>query len=406
MIERTRGTGGSGSLMRTRISIFIALVFTCVAQVNCGTDQPNEFAEQHAGPLASKRTVPFLRVTDSLRIGVYEDSSQNLFLVAGAGTLSNGLIAVLNRGSYELKFFDSSGRQVRRYGRKGPGPGEFVNPSNLEVIDDSIIQIQNGLRRVRISQNGRLLLDEAVDAAMVTDGECSSVPIFLGDYVVQCRSNATIAQMPTKVGPWAITTTLAAGRWPSGTRVKLGDFLRQEGEVLNIGDKYIYAPVPFGPKGIFAFHGRSGQMAYARSDSSSVRLIDLTTGNFKSFEIETESWPAPTRAEVLTEWQEVASLLVPKLMTVDRLEQTVHRVWRYPLISAMGYSREGQLWVIPYEPSRREQIIRFYDGIQLDAAAHIPPGTVLEATPRHIIMSQRDSLGFETVLVLGFAGNL
>src|SRR5690606_23746461 len=72
---------------------------------------------------------PFLMLDTSAVVEIGETLDENpdyqLFQVASALRLSGGTIVVANRGSHQLKLYDSTGRFVRNMGRKGGGPGEF-----------------------------------------------------------------------------------------------------------------------------------------------------------------------------------------------------------------------------------------------------------------------------------------
>ena len=62
-----------------------------------------------------------------LTIGVAEgDTAYEFYGVYGARRLSDGGIAVLNSGTYELRYYDEAGKFIRSVGRPGDGPGEFA----------------------------------------------------------------------------------------------------------------------------------------------------------------------------------------------------------------------------------------------------------------------------------------
>jgi len=94
------------------------------------------------------------RISDqpSLHIGVSEgDSDYQLFQVVGALRLNDGRIVIANAGTGELRYFDPSGRLLRRTGRKGGGPGEFQGLTWLGTLRaDSLITFDWRTRRVSI----------------------------------------------------------------------------------------------------------------------------------------------------------------------------------------------------------------------------------------------------------------
>ena len=54
--------------------------------------------------------------------------------IQGVVGLSDGGLAVLNRGTHEVRVFDGSGRFLRALGRWGRGPGEFDFPTLLQPL--------------------------------------------------------------------------------------------------------------------------------------------------------------------------------------------------------------------------------------------------------------------------------
>lgn len=67
-------------------------------------------------------TVPLLDITGT----VTPDSSA--FLLAAAGLrLDDGRIVIADMYDAAVRYFDASGRLIRKVGRRGAGPGEFEN---------------------------------------------------------------------------------------------------------------------------------------------------------------------------------------------------------------------------------------------------------------------------------------
>jgi hypothetical protein len=65
---------------------------------------------------------------ETMRIGALdEDQGTTLFAVNGVALLSDGRIAVVNRGTSQIKLFSPDGHLINEFGRQGPGPGEFKN---------------------------------------------------------------------------------------------------------------------------------------------------------------------------------------------------------------------------------------------------------------------------------------
>jgi hypothetical protein len=75
----------------------------------------------------------------SIRLGgSVKDAERQLFRVRGAAQLSNGHIAVLNSGTYEIRTYTSAGEPLASLGRRGSGPGEFLFPVMITKRGDSV----------------------------------------------------------------------------------------------------------------------------------------------------------------------------------------------------------------------------------------------------------------------------
>lgn len=80
-----------------------------------------------------------------LDIGGREEPGHDLFRVGGGARLADGRIVVINRGSGELRVFDSAGRYQRAIGRRGEGPGEFSNAiSWIQVLPGDTLFVLDG----------------------------------------------------------------------------------------------------------------------------------------------------------------------------------------------------------------------------------------------------------------------
>ncbi len=67
--------------------------------------------------------------------------------IVGVARLSNGSIAVANRGTNDIRIFDARGRHVTTFGRTGEGPGEFRRLEWIGRSGDTAWFYDSGLRR-------------------------------------------------------------------------------------------------------------------------------------------------------------------------------------------------------------------------------------------------------------------
>lgn len=105
-----------------------------------------DLSDESSWPRCDTRTPPLLRV------GSMDGDPAYLFdEVSDATFVSEERIAVLDRNSQQVRLFDSSGRLLRRLGRKGEGPGEFRDPIELEGLgSDSLAVWDWGLNRITV----------------------------------------------------------------------------------------------------------------------------------------------------------------------------------------------------------------------------------------------------------------
>ena len=91
-------------------------------------------------PLWNTATTWRIGATHSVQIGLAEGTGAYLFEHPSTVRLSNGRIVVGDMGSSEVRFYDPDGRHIKTVGRKGEGPGEFVQISHLRrMAGDSIL---------------------------------------------------------------------------------------------------------------------------------------------------------------------------------------------------------------------------------------------------------------------------
>lgn len=108
--------------------------------------------------------------------GLDAPESQQLFEIAGARRLPDGRIAVADGGSAEIRIYDAAGTLLTVHGRRGEGPGEFMQPRLAGVTaGDSLVVYDGNLRRVSI-----LLPDSGFVRSYLVGGEGGGFPVALG----------------------------------------------------------------------------------------------------------------------------------------------------------------------------------------------------------------------------------
>jgi len=75
----------------------------------------------------------------------------------GAARAANGLIVVSDEPAQELRVFDSTGRHLRTFGRRGQGPGEFAQIRGVFVYGDTVYALDNRRGTAVFTIDGRLV---------------------------------------------------------------------------------------------------------------------------------------------------------------------------------------------------------------------------------------------------------
>src|SRR5699024_10670210 len=73
----------------------------------------------------------------------------------GLAVDQKGNIYVSDVLTYNIKFYSPDGALVELIGRKGKGPGEFLNPKSLGIINNQLYVFDNKLLRISIFKLGK-----------------------------------------------------------------------------------------------------------------------------------------------------------------------------------------------------------------------------------------------------------
>ena len=125
-------------LHRTRLSPACELTIAFVTMVCSAlvTATPRRGGAQAASAPAATWTIA---PAPSVRIGASEAPDELLTAPSGATRLPNGNVVVGDLGDWALREFTPQGRLVKRYGRKGKGPGEISYLSPLMRCGDTLV---------------------------------------------------------------------------------------------------------------------------------------------------------------------------------------------------------------------------------------------------------------------------
>ncbi len=91
-----------------------------------------------------------IQASPVLSLGAADAPEAETFSGVYSGFLEPDRFVIGDRGSHEVRVFDLKGHLVRRFGRSGQGPGEFVNIRWVTDKGDSIVVLDSGLDRVSV----------------------------------------------------------------------------------------------------------------------------------------------------------------------------------------------------------------------------------------------------------------
>lgn len=114
---------------------------------------------------------PVMLGEPALRIGAVEGQPEYLFDdVVGAARFDDGRIAVLDRGSAQLRFYDPEGRFISAFGGRGEGPTEFLAPAGPRRLDRDTLMLWDARRQriLVVAPDGSLARETGFDRASLT----------------------------------------------------------------------------------------------------------------------------------------------------------------------------------------------------------------------------------------------
>lgn len=322
--------------------------------------------------------------------------------VMGVGRLSNGGIAVANRGTNDVRIFDARGRHVTTFGSTGSGPGEFRRLEWIGRSGDTAWFYDSGLQRVTsvvLSDKPQLLGTTPITAT--GNRESFSVTGRLSDG----RFVATTNVSPTFDGPPGAHrlpgSTGIIARTGDGNVTWLGDFKSATifvhsptGDVKNAAT----GPIAFSP---WLRSATSGGQVWI-GDSADDSLVVVRARDLSRF---TVRLPMPSRApsrELIdaARSEELAGRPLRVGSFTEAKYSSKYLPDRLPFFEGLTPGPQGELWVQAYTGNRASPT--YY--IVLDAngrptgRVNVPAGSrIREAGSDYVILAHEDADGVETI---------
>ena len=300
------------------------------------------------------------RIATEPSLVVGSDESLPLGRVTGAVFFGDG-IAIADVMSYEVLILDAAGRLLSRHGRKGEGPGDYMNLASIaRHADGLVISDAFHLRITRLDASGGYIGMTKFD----TD-------LYQMSRIVGAFGNSVLLEMWT-MGWWG--NRLPAGPMEIRQPVTYGIVRLSDGEVVFEGTRpggerwalrEIYndagnlasswEPVIFGRTAVSAVTDRYAYLA----DTDS---ITITRYDEAGTAVEVVSFEQP-RESAEADWVRFASdtLRANKFLTDSefdlRLLEDLPVRPTLPAFSAMRGGADGLLWIREYPNPLQDQVV-------------------------------------------------
>jgi hypothetical protein len=159
--------------MNTRLANLMVIAALCVSA-------------QPALAQAAPQTLHFSR---QLAIGA-ADGEGALSDVAGLAVDAAGTMYVLERMERRVSVFAPDGRLLRRFGKRGQGPGEFETPMSIGLHSDTLWVSDRALKRITLMSPTGLVYrtifnDSLPPSVLFSDGSIGHVPTFEAQFVAE-----------------------------------------------------------------------------------------------------------------------------------------------------------------------------------------------------------------------------
>ena len=337
----------------------------------------------------------------SLRIGSAEDSEDSyLHRVMGGSRLTDGRIAVVNQGTQEVRWYDSTGALVGRAGREGKGPGEFTDAflvyrtvgDTLWVGDYSPWQwhlFGPDMKFVRTVVTAPSEINSPDVAAIFDDGQQIFGKSGLGQRANWAMDSVTIL----RYGPNGALRDTVMGV-PSGRK---GQTVADPGAIW------------MGPwfEGAAQVEGTGDRLAVATWNEPELVIYTVGQKVVPSLVIRwttpdrtvTDSAVAAARAQLAAQYPDISPDMKARLVD-PMLDPKRPVAERYPAVTNIVMGKDGRIWVrgrAATDSPRRRWIAFSREGRAL-CRAELPALEIYEIGSDYLLGHERDSLGVESVV--------
>ncbi len=321
-----------------------ALILLAVALSACS--EPLEYADWVLPLPEGTPTVEYAAVSDADRTATFaterdlvlaEAFGRPFFNPIKATVASDGTIFVLDAGNHRVVAFDADGTPLVEFGNEGQGPGEFANPADLVVLEDSIIV--NDTRNVRFSvfeRDGTHVVDHRLETRIRTLEMRERAGGLLA-----LRWDFTEDDGPGGSGRlW----TLARHRL-SGEELGL-PFRLQTPPSAHVATGVYEGSIPILAPGVFGTLSPDG-VVYV-THSGQYQILSLTPEGTPRWALRTTYRPMAIEAEVRTKVTKELREQWRQVVGIDLSDDDIHFPEHYPAIISLMVDARGNLFVVPY----------------------------------------------------------
>ena len=296
-----------------------------------------------------------------------------LYHVVGAVFLPDSSLAIADRGSSEVLFLDQQGSELRRVGREGEGPGEYVDMARIGVGSDGNLSVfDSRLQRFTfLDSQGSVT---GVQRIHLNEAYVPLVHLGGGGFVAVLETRS-FRPLGFQRGPLFLVVFDQAG--------EVVDTLgRWAGKERHVSSGRMTA-VGFGATTLYA--GRGPHAVLATTDSVDIALYEALAPVTR---IQGGNAPREVTSEEKEAWTELALEVFPENLRPSnrqRLEQAGVRD-SYPAIGALKVDADGAIWLGAYP--RLDDLERSWTVFGPDG---IPVGRLTLPVYRAELLKVRDS---------------
>ena len=142
-------------MKRKRTLCLLCAVFLILSLVVTSEESEIKYVRNPSNPLYGELT---LLLIEDLSIGGEEDEKSSFYKGVDLAVDDTENIYVLDKGNCRVQKYDLRGNYLRSFGRKGQGPGEFLSPTTICLLNGKLLAYDIDQSRISIfGQQGELI---------------------------------------------------------------------------------------------------------------------------------------------------------------------------------------------------------------------------------------------------------